>query len=584
MFRQLLTISALLGVLAGCTKGSEGPENSLQIPLASNLKSLDPAQSSDAYTDDVIPNIYEGLLQYQYLKRPLTVEPLLASDGPTASKDGLTHTFKIRPGVKFHDSEVFKEGKGREITAEDFIYSWKRLADPKTQSDGWWIFDGKIKGLNEWRDKLEKGAADYSTPIEGLQAPDPHTLVIKLTEPYYQLYYVLTMSYASVVPKEAVDKYGPEFINHPVGTGPYVFESWIRGNKVILTKNPNWHGGTYPSEGEAADKDKGLLADAGKPLPFADKLVFHEIPEDQPRWLNMMKGAIDLVAIPKDNFDAAVENGKLKDPLVQKGIGLTIFPNSDIAYIAFNMEDPLVGKNVHLRRALSLAYNTKVAATKFYNNRIVPGYSIIAPGLDGYDPGFKTQWRDYDVEKAKAELKKAGYPDGKGLPVIEYNTAASTTGRQMSEFLEQQWAQIGVKTNLVMNSWPQFQDRVRNKKAQTFGMAWNADYPDSQNMFQLLYSKNVSPGPNNTNYSNKAFDELYVKALKTPPGSERTKLYQKMRDIMVEDMPMIVTGHRLGYTVYHGWLKNLKRDMMMRGYYKYLRVDVDKKKELKAKF
>src|SRR5262249_23455539 len=159
------TISVLLSALIGCTKGSEAPENSLNIPIPANLKSLDPVQSSDAYTDEVVPNIYETLLEYNYLKRPLTVEPLLATEMPTVSKEGLTHRFKIRPGVKFHDSEVFPGGKGREVTAEDFIYSWKRLADPKTQSEGFWIFDGKVKGFNEWRDKAAKGNADYSAAI-----------------------------------------------------------------------------------------------------------------------------------------------------------------------------------------------------------------------------------------------------------------------------------------------------------------------------------------------------------------------------------------------------------------------------------
>jgi ABC-type transport system substrate-binding protein len=502
---------------------------------------------------------------------------------PTVSKDGLTHTFKIKKGIRFHDSEAFPGGKGREVTAEDFIYSWKRLADPSTKSEGWWIFDGKIKGLNEWREKVTKGEANYDTPVEGLSAPDANTLVIRLTQPYYQLQYVLTMNYTSVVPKEAVAKFGAEFLNHPVGTGPFVFESWIRGNKVVLNKNPNWHGETYPSEGEEGDKEKGLLADAGKPLPFIDKLVFLEIPEDQPRWLNFMKGATDISKIPKDNFDAAIKDKALRPELAEKGIQLQIYTDPEVVYIGFNMEDPLIGKNADLRRALAMAYDGVTAMEKFYNNRAIIAQSMIAPGMEGYDPNFKNPNKEYNIAKAKEFLKKAGYPDGKGLPILEYSDSGGTTGRQMTEYLAQQWEKIGVKLNIVSNSWPQFTDRLRNKKAQIFGLAWAADYPDPQNMMQLFYGPNASPGPNNTNFKNKEFDALYDKTLKLPPGPERTALYKKMRDIFVQQMPWIPTVHRVGYMVNHGWVRNLKRHSTIHGMFKYLRVDVDKKKELKAK-
>lgn len=583
MRQTVLFVAILLG-LVSCTKGSSIPENSVSYPLNINIKSLDPGQASDEATNEVTPNIYEGLLQYHYLKRPLEVEPLLAAAMPTISKDGLTVTFKLKPGVKFQDSEVFPGGKGRDVTANDFIYSWKRVADPKMQSEGFWIFDGKIKGLNEWRDKIGKGEATYDTPIEGLQAPDPQTLVIKLTQPYYQLEYVLTMAYASVVPREAVEKYGAEFMNHPVGTGPFMLESWIRGNKVVLTKNPNWHGEKYPSEGESSDKANGLLADAGKPLPFIEKIVIFEMPEDQPRWLNFMKGAVDYATIPKDNYDAAVGPGNvLKPELVAKGIKMDQYPQPDITYIGFNMADPIIGKNVNLRRALSMAYDQAVSNEKFYNNRVVTAQSPIPPSLEGYDPNFKNPWKQYDVEKAKELMKKAGYPGGKGLPPLEYNISGSTTARQMGEFVTQQFDKIGVKVNIVSNSWPQFQDRIRNKKAQLFGIAWGADYPDAQNMFQLLYGKNVSPGPNASNYVNKEFDKVYEASLKLPPGPERTKLYQKMRDIFVEDMPWIPNNHRIGYVVEHGWLNNLKKHKTLHGHYKYLRIDEAKKKELKAK-
>ncbi len=584
MFSKLSVILTVLLAATACTKKNEAPDNSITFPLRANVKGLDPLRDDNEFSFEPIGLVNESLLQYNYLKRPMVVEPLLAEAMPEVSKDGLTHTFKIRKGVRFNDDAAFPGGKGREMTVKDFVYSWKRIADAKNSSDGWWIFDGKIKGFNEWREKIGKGEATYDTPVEGLETPDDYTLKIHLTQPYFQLYYVLTMGYSAVVPKEAVDKYGAEFLNHPVGTGPYMFESWIRNNKITLTKNPTWHGGTYPTEGEPGDKEKGLLADAGKPLPFADKVIFLEIVEDQPRWLNFLKGITDASEIPKDNFDKAVKkSGDLQDDLAAKGFNLQTFLDQEVVYISFNMDDPIVGKNANLRHALSLAFDQATALTKFYNDRGIFAQSPIAPGMDGYDPEFKNPYKEYNIEKAKEYLKKAGYPDGKGLPVIEYSESSGSTGRQSSEYLQQQWEKIGVKVNIAQNTWPQFTERIKHKKAQVFGIAWGADYPDAQNMMQLLYGPNESPGPNNANFKNKEFDGLYEKTLKMPPGPERTALYKKMRDIFVDQQPWIPTIHRKGFIISQGWINNIKRSKMIPAMFKYLRVDLDKKKELKAK-
>lgn len=578
-----LTLIASTIALSGCTKKSDEIKNEINLALGANVKGLDPVSVTDVYTNDVISNIYEPLLQYNYLKRPLVLEPSLAAALPTVSKDGLVHTFKIKQGAKFQDDKAFPDGKGRQVTSKDFIYAWKRMADPKNQSESFWVFDGRIKGLNEWRDQATKGNADYDANIEGLKAPDDETLVITLTKPFYQLHYVLAMVITAPVAKEAVDKYGKEFLNNPVGTGPYKLESWTRNSKIVLVKNPTWHGGTYPTEGEATDKENGFLEDAGKPLPLNDKITFHEIIEDQPRWLNFMKGDLDVVSIPKDNFDAAVKGKTLSKDLSDKGIHLLISEEPDVTYTSFNMLDPIVGKNVELRRAISYATDTPALLEKFYNGRGISANSLIPPGVDGYDPDFKNPYKEYNLAKAKEALKKAGYPDGKGLPELEYSTTNSTTARQMAEYFQQNMAAIGIKIKINATSWPQFTDKIRTKKAQIWGIAWSADYPDAENFFQLLYGKNVSPGPNGSNYQSKEFDTLYEKALKLPAGAERTAVYKQMKDLVVKDMPWITNIHRLGYTLTHGWLLNYKRHAIVAGDGKYLRIDTDKKAKLKEK-
>lgn len=588
-FLQVLLAGAVAVALAvtGCTKKRfDENDNSLNLVLRANVKGLDPASANDLYSSTVISQMYEGLLAYNYLKRPFTLQPALAEAMPEISKDGLTYTFKIKKGVKFHDNAAFPDGKGREVTAQDFVYSWKRLADPRNTSEGFWIFDGKIKGLNEWATAVKNEKANYDTPVEGLQTPDSHTLVIKLTGVYHQLSYVLAMPFAAVVAREAVDKYGKEFLNNPVGTGPFVLEKssdWVRNSKITLKKNPTYRPDTYPSEGMPGDAEKGLLADAGKQLPFVDKLVFSEIVEDQPRWQNGLKGNFDWVEIPKDNFDNAVskeDRTKIVPDLAAKGLSLDITPALDVTYIGFNMADPVLGKNKFLRQAMSKAFDSKTYIEKFLNGRGIAAQGPVPPGIDSYDEAFKNPNVAFNLEEAKALLAKAGFPEGKGLPEFQYEGLADSTARQGAEFFVQAMAAIGVKVKINSNTWPQFQEKIKAQKAQIFGIAWGADYPDAQNFLQLFYSKNKTPGPNDTSFNSPEFDKAYEASLKLPPGAERTKLYQKLRDIVADETPWIFNAHRLGYKLVHGWVGNFKWTEVANDYPKYIRIDAKKRAEL----
>lgn len=589
-FLQVFLAGAVAVALAmtGCTKKRfDENDSTLNLSLPANVKGLDPINANDQYSATVIAQMYEGLLQYNYLKRPFTLEPKLAEAMPEISKDGLTYTFKIKKGVKFQDNAAFKDGKGREVTAQDFIYSWKRLADPRNTSEGFWIFDGKIKGLNEWAQAVKGEKANYDTPVEGLTAPDANTLVVKLTGPYHQLGYVLTMPFAAVVPHEAVDKYGKEFLNNPVGTGPFVLEKasdWVRNSKITLKKNPTYRTDTYPSQGEATDEAKGLLADAGKQLPFADKLVFNEIVESQPRWQNGLKGNYDYFDIPKDNYESAVKNKtEIAPELGAKAMKLDITPGLDVTYIGFNLLDPVLGKNKALRQAISVAYDTPTYIEKFLNGRGIPAQGPIPPGIEGNDPAYKNPNTQFNIAKAKELLVKAGYPEGKGLPEFTYEGLSDTNARQGAEYFTQAMAAIGIKVKINSNTWPQFQEKIKSQKAQIFGIAWGADYPDAQNFFQLFYSKNRSPGPNDTSFNNAEFDKVYEASLKLPPGPERTKLYFQLRDIVAEETPWIFNAHRLGYKIVHGWVNNFKWTEVGYDYPKYLRIDAKKRAELGSK-
>lgn len=577
-----IRLSVLLGFISmslgfGCTSKSKDTPTTLHISSIEKLKGLDPAQAGDLYTGLEVGKVYEPLFQYHYLKRPYVLEPLLAESMPAVSSDGKTYTFKLKKGVLFQDDPCFKEtsGKGREMTAEDVVYSFKRLADSRLHSSGWWIFDGKIEGLNAWRDQNASGdKTDYTKVVEGLKALDRYTLQIKLIQKSVLFLYALAQPYTGVVPREAVETYGSDFMNHAVGTGPFKLEEFNPASKVIWVKNPTYRKELYPSEGAPGDQEAGLLADAGKPLPFADRVIVSVMVESQPRWLTFLKGQLDVTNIPKDNFAEAMAGPKEMTPeMKKKGIQLAIAPQLDITHDSFNLRDPVVGKNKFLRQAISLAFNNGPLIELFYGGKAVPAQGPIPPGLVGYDPEFKNPYRQFNLEKAKELLAKAGYPEGKGLAPIEFATLADSTSRQMNEYFEKSMAAIGVKIKFNTHSWPEFQQAVKQGRGQMWGYAWGADYPDAENFLQLFYSKNVSPGPNDSHYQNPEYDKLYEAAIQLTDGKERTELYKKMAQLVIEDCPWVFNVHRLSYSLYQKWLKNYKPHELDHGKWKYYRVE-----------
>lgn len=293
-------------------------------------------------------------------------------------------------------------------------------------------------------------------------------------------------------------------------------------------------------------------------------------------WLTFMSGRLDATSIPKDSFDQAVGPDKeLKPELKQKGMVLLKAPDTEFTRYTFNIADPLFAKNKYLRQALSMSYDINTAIQLFYNGRAIPAQGPIPPGIDGYDPAFKNPYRQYSIAKAKELLAKAGYPNGEGLPPLEYATLSSSLSRQWSEYDQKQFEAIGVKLKISTYSWPEYVSAVKHKRGQIFAAAaWIADYPDAENFLQLFYSKNAPPGPNDGSYSNPEFDKLYEKALTLTDTPERTALYRQMVQILVEDTPCIFLAHRVAFSLTQPWLKNFKRNMFELGRAKYYRIDL----------
>lgn len=574
-------ICSVLLVLSSCTKKESDNIKVLNIPISAKVKGMDPIYASDVYSSNQVGKIYEGLLQYHYLKRPLQLVPNLAAAMPEISQDGLTYTFKILKGVLFHDNKCFPQGKGRELVAEDFVYSIKRLADPKLQGQGWWLLDGRIKGLNEWREKNSRlPKVSYEEEVEGLKAIDKYTIQFKLNKPYPQFLYSLAMSYTFAVPREAVEHYGKDFINRPVGTGPFVLDKFNpQSRKIVYYKNPSYRDVFYPSEADPKFEKMGYLKDAGKKLPLVEKVVVNIMVESQPRWLQFQKGNLDYVSIPKDNFDSVIVPGKgLLESFSKKGIKLDVIPSTSLRYIAFNLDNKVLA-NKKLRQAMSLAYDRFEASKIFDNDRGVIAESIIPPSLAGYQKDYKNPYGGPDIEKAKKMLAEAGYPGGKGLPELTFDTTSATTSRQRAEYFKKRMKLIGVKIKVITNTWPELNKKIMNRRTMVWGIGWVADYPDAENFLQLLYGGNRSPGPNGSGFNDPKYNEMFEKASVMQDSPERTELYAKMDRMAAEEVPLIYHLFPLNYSIYHGWLENYVESDFGTGREKYLDIDIGKKNE-----
>lgn len=580
---------ALLLALAACTKNPEDPIlKTLTFALTDDAKSLDPAVAYDTVGMDVIPLGVESLLQYKYTKTPLELEPLIAEEIPQISNGGKTYTIKIKKGVLWHDDPIFPGGKGRELKASDFLYAWKRLALPEIQSPGTWIFNDRVEGWNAFRQEMisSKTPNEFlKKEISGMKALDDYTIQVKLLSPYPQFLHILTMAYTAPVLPEYLEKNGQfGFTNTFLGTGPYRLQEYTKGSKFVLVKNPTYRGEKYPADGDALAKSAGLMESAGKMMPFVDKITFEIFKEDQPRWLQFMRGNLDVSGIPKDNFSSAIDRGELRTEMAQKGIQFLKLEQASLYYLLFNMKDPLVGgKNVFLRKAISQVVNREEFIELFRNGRGIKATSLIPRVVEGTTPR-KELPGDFNLEEAKLNLAKAGYPGGRGLPALRFDLRGTSANyRLQAEFIKNALEKIGVKMEILQNSFPGYLEKERKGNLQFLMTVWDSDYPDPQDFLALLYSKNVSPGPNISSYQNPDFDKLYEKIASLNPSEARTKLIYQAEELVYKDEPWAPMFYPLAFSLGHGWVRNFRPNIQITNHMKYFDVDLDLKRKLKAK-
>jgi oligopeptide transport system substrate-binding protein len=590
---------------------------------SSDVKSLDPATCGDDMSSTIQANMFENLYGYHYLKRPLEVVALLADSMPRVSKDGLTYTIKIKPNVLFHRNPCFgKDPSGkhrwntRAVTAKDFVFALKRVADYHINTGLSWAFlADRIVGLDEYRDKTRQFKAGdfsrYDLDVAGISAPDSLTLMLRLKSPFPQLIYVLAIQavYAPI-PHEVVEYYlstyddgsgvrqpialqerSPEIMEpeQVVGTGPYLLTTYKRKWKIVMDRNPDFRDDRYPSEGEKASVDypgdsaMGLLLDAGKRVPFIQTVNLRYIEEDYAAWMLFLSKQVDVGPIPVETFQAIITPGKdLTDEWKKKHISLSKAIRPSIYWIVFNMEDPVLGKSPSLRRALCLSYDVENQIKILYNDRGRRAVNIVPSSFKGHDeagPGpffrFDTAAARQEIEKARKELGALGLLVNGEIPEIKFDLSDGPYSIRMADFSRQQFSRLGIKVKCIFNDWPTLQRKVENKQAQMYTMGWVADYPDAENFLQLFYSGNIDKGTNNSNYRDPQFDSLYLKVRIMQDSPERMALYCRMIKMVSEDTPVLLLNESEGFSLFYNWIKNVKQHPIPYGFTKYRRIDTD---------
>ncbi len=631
----------------------------LYSSFAERPKHLDPARaySSNEYT--FIAQIYEPPLQYHYLKRPYQLVPLTASQMPQViyydsagrqidgnDPDRVAYSdylITIKKGIRFQPHPAFSrndEGQlryhhlsaqqlerietlsdfkhtgSRELVAEDYVYQIKRLAHPGIQSPIAGIMRNYIVGF----EAFSKAVADKpltalrEAVMDSVTATGRYQYRVRIKGKYPQFRFWLAMPFFAAMPWEADAFYQQAGLKdknitldwYPVGTGPYRLMENNPNRRMVLERNPLFHDEFYPGEGEAADKERGLLTDSGKKLPFIDRVIYVLEKENIPYWNKFLQGYYDASGIASDSFDQAVQftgegDAQLTPMMRQKGIQLQTAVMTSVFYMGFNMLDNVIGgyseRARKLRQAISIALNYEEYIAIFMNGRGVPAQGVLPPGIYGYQSGkegvnpYVYDWvgdkaRRKSIDYARRLMVEAGYPNGvdpetgEALSLYFDTASASIDERPRMNWFRKQFARLGIKLIIRATDYNRFQQKMRSGSGQLFTWGWNADYPDPENFFFLLYGPNSKAehgGENAVNYQNPEYDRLFEQMRNMDNGPQRLAIIRQMQEILRRDAPWVFGVNPKSFSLFHGWHKNIKPNLMANNRLKYTRLDVDQR-------
>lgn len=688
MSRMTRCLAVALSVIALAACSPDSPINSPYVSGAAHdntlytafvqrsPKFLDPASSYSTDETAYTYSIYEPLYGYHYLKRPYQLIPRAAAavvspvfldaqgerlpdDAPGELIAQSVYDIPIKAGVLFQPHPAFArhpdggfvyyplkagelDGKfaipdfqqtgTRELTADDYVYAFRRLASPRVVSPIFSVLAEHIVGMGAYGDVLRERDRTLQTSVTsgplpwmdlrepdgftGVEALDPHTLRIRVMGKYPQFKYWLAMTFTAPIPWESDRFYSqPGMADQdlslntwPVGTGPYLLAQSLQNRRHVLARNPNFRGEPYPCEGEPADGAKGLLADCGKPTPFIDKIVFSVEKEAVPLIGKFLQGYYDVPQVERGEIGVAMLVGAAdsadKAALYREhGIQLPTTVETSNWYMGFNWLDPVVGqgdtpeqqeRNRKLRQAISIAFNWEEYVAIFENSQAAVAYGPVPPGVLGYQElpaGINPVIYDLadgravrkPIALARELLAQAGYPDGRnaqtGAPLILYYDAMTGGGASPQfDWMRRQLAQLGIQLDIRSTDYNRFQDKMRTGAAQLFFWGWVADYPDAENFLFMLYGPNAkasSGGENAANYANPEFDALFEQMKFLEDGPEKEAIIARMVSLVQYDAPWMFGYFPYSGGAYQQWVGNAKPTQMVRNTLQYMKVDPD---------
>ena len=584
-----IALAVLAGTAAADAPRFADPAKTIRVMFPVAETGFDPQATQDYYSSHIQRAIFDPLYEFSYLARPYRFVPNTATAMPEISADGRTWKMRVKPGIYFADDPAFK-GKKRELTAEDYVYTWKRLLDPKMRAPFLWFIENKVVGADEVVAKAkETGKFDYDAPVEGLRALDRYTIRLVLKEPDYVMLGYMTQSPMAAVAREVIEAYGDASgwaMANPVGTGAYRLAQWRRGQKIVLEANPNFREEYFPDDGEPSDR-KDFAAMKGKRLPQAGRVEVSIIEESNPQLLAFDSRALDYANVPPDLITNALDPATttLRPRYTAENVRLARVLDPALNYVYFNMEDPVVGgytpDRIALRRAIVMAFNTKDLIDVWWQGQAMRATQPIPPPVAGHSPGFDANIK-YDPATAKALLDRFGYvdrdgdgwrdlPDGKPFTLM---MGSSTAGRdrERDELWKKSMTAIGIRLDFVKQKWPDLLKMGRAGKLQMWPVGWITTYGEGDAFMQIMYGKNAGQS-NLGRFVNAEYDDLYRKSKLVPDGPERNAIYRKMASILAAYTPWDIGVYRYTNTLVRPWMMGYKRHVYFEHPWKYLDID-----------
>ncbi len=543
----MLCVSSALANSAPNPKANPAdPDKVLRLAFPVAETGFDPVRVNDLYSNTITAAIFQPLMTYDWMAMPTRLVPDAAEAMPEVSKDGKTYTFKIKKGLFFTPDDAFK-GQRRELTAYDFVYALLRHADPKNRSPQVSDLDDKILGFAQSRQQATvSGKFDYNLKHPGIYATDRYTLVIQLNQADRNFLSLLTSPFAAGIAREVVEKYGFEGIMaHPVGTGPYMLDKWVRGSKIILKANPEYAGFVWNFEPPANNLLELRIANQmqGRKMPQIGRVEISIIEEPQSMWLAFSGKEIDVVAVPPSFIEKALTpKNDLLQTWVAEGVNMFRSVEPDIRYQFFNLRDPLIGgyspERIALRRAIIMGYDVDEEIRVIRKGQAIKAEQMVSPVIAGHDPNYKSIVK-FSPLSANALLDQFGYkkdakgyrmyPDGKPLVLTIYSSTSSIE-RERDELWKKSMDRLGIRLKVKKDKFPEMLKQGKQCAIPSWSLGWTRS-AEAEFVMKLLYSKTI--GQNNYSCFESAEYDAYFEQLKRlPDGPERTRVLHNMYRLM----------------------------------------------------